>query len=122
MTWPHNEAESFNSPVEEKVSRDPTGAKNPVQSLCSKIPNSQSLTGEYSRLWHMVVVVDYIPQSGTKNLASDTFLLVHHWLSLKLAPPTTLVLARRSYYLPNRVKKEQKRGQEFSHYRCVSVS
>ncbi len=51
-------------------------------------PNSKSLTGGYSLLWHRVVVpahqpilprgpvrqtyarVDYIPQSGTKNLAS----------------------------------------------------
>ncbi len=32
-------------------------------------PNSQSLTGGYSRLWHKVV--DYIPQSGAKNLATE---------------------------------------------------
>ncbi len=32
-------------------------------------PNSQSLPGGYSRLWHKVV--DYIPQYGTKNLATE---------------------------------------------------
>ncbi len=57
-------------------------------------PNSQSLTGRYSRLWHRTVVrarqpmypggrqssaiVDYIRRSGTKNLATGLAHFLHY--------------------------------------------
>jgi hypothetical protein len=74
-------------------------------------PNSQSLTGGYSRLWRRVVIPARQPQSGNKNLASGLPSICNYidalWYEWVSVPYQKVVLSQKEFLIP--VKQDNQR-------------